>query len=64
MSSRKPRRRQRTVSSSFEHLDDLLDEALRQSFPASDAIAIDFRASGTALHAAEDKSRSAVNGSR
>jgi hypothetical protein len=65
MSSRKSLRRQTTVSSSFEHLDNLLDEALRQSFPASDAIAIDFRTSETALCAAkDDESRSAANGSR
>jgi hypothetical protein len=35
----KPRR---ASSSALAHLDGLLDEALEQTFPASDAVAIDF----------------------
>jgi hypothetical protein len=31
----------RASSSSIAHLDELLDEALEQTFPASDAVAID-----------------------
>ena len=32
----------RASSSALAHLDGLLDEALEQTFPASDAVAIDF----------------------
>jgi hypothetical protein len=32
----------RATSSALAHLDGLLDEALEQTFPASDAVAIDF----------------------
>ncbi len=32
----------RVSSSALAHLDGLLDEALEQTFPASDAVAIDF----------------------
>jgi hypothetical protein len=32
----------RTSSSALAHLDGLLDQALDQTFPASDAVAIDF----------------------
>ena len=33
----------RASSSALAHLDGLLDEALEQTFPASDAVAIDFK---------------------
>ena len=37
-----------------EHLESLLDEALEESFPASDPVAIDFRAPQGPLPAAND----------
>ena len=37
-------RRPRTVQSDHDHLDELLDQALADSFPASDPVAIDFSA--------------------
>jgi hypothetical protein len=43
MVSRKKVRKKQASPSTFKHLDTLLDEALRESFPASDVIAVDFR---------------------
>ncbi len=37
-----------------EHLEDLLDQALDESFPASDPVAIDFRTRQSPLLAAND----------
>ena len=37
----------RASSSALTHLDGLLDEALEQTFPASDAVAIDFEVNHT-----------------
>jgi hypothetical protein len=46
-----------------EHLEDLLDEALDESFPASDPVAIDFRTRQSPLRAAnDDQPGSADNG--
>ena len=38
----------------LEHLDRLLDEALRDSFPASDAIAVDFKGPPASQGASND----------
>lgn len=38
------KRRVPVNSAGRAHLDELLDEALEQSFPASDPVAVDFRA--------------------
>jgi hypothetical protein len=43
MVSRKKVREKQASPSTFKHIDTLLDEALQESFPASDAIAVDFR---------------------
>lgn len=43
MVSRKKVRDKQASPSTFKHLDALLDEALHESFPASDPIAVDFR---------------------
>ena len=46
-----------------EHLEDLLDEALDESFPASDPVAIDFRTQQSPPRAAnDDEPGSADNG--
>lgn len=46
-----------------EHLKDLLDQALDESFPASDSVAIDFRTRQSSLRAAnDDEPGSADNG--
>ena len=42
-SRRKVREKQASRPSTFKHIDTLLDEALQESFPASDPIAVDFR---------------------
>jgi hypothetical protein len=41
------RRPPRTLRAASAHLDELLDEALKQTFPASDPIAIDVASSPT-----------------
>lgn len=45
-----------------EHLEDLLDEALGESFPASDPVAIDFRTRQSLRAANDDQPGSADNG--
>jgi hypothetical protein len=63
MSRRKRRGQPTTTYSGAEHIDGLLDEALRQSFPASDAVAIDFRAPSTIPSASnDDEPESTTNG--
>lgn len=44
MSVNTKRERSPTVLSDRDHLEKLLDEALAQSFPASDPVAVDFEA--------------------
>jgi len=44
MSANPKSRRPAVAPPDHRHLDDLLDEALAQSFPASDPVAIDFGA--------------------
>ncbi|MGD9880551.1 MAG: hypothetical protein AB7F22_36660 [Reyranella sp.] len=39
-----PTRQARAVQPDHDHLDELLDQALAESFPASDPVAIDFSA--------------------
>ena len=40
---RKPARAANNVQAELDHLEALLDEGLRQTFPASDPVAINFR---------------------
>ena len=44
----------RKPASEREHLEDLLDEALDEGFPASDPVAIDFKTRQSPLRAAND----------
>jgi len=55
----------REPSSGREHLESLLDEALAESFPASDPIAVDFRTPQSPPRAAnDDEPGSASHGRR
>jgi hypothetical protein len=51
----------RNPSPGKEHLESLLDEALKESFPASDPVAIDFRVPQTAVPAANDDEPGSAN---
>ena len=42
------------------HIDELLDEALEETFPASDAVAIDIEASDSLKRTNEDKTKPVV----
>ena len=46
MSTNRKRERPADILPDHGHLDDLLDQALAQSFPASDPVAIDFASPG------------------
>ena len=54
----------RASSSALAHLDGLLDEALEQTFPASDAVAIDFERESHDLEAQVLNSRTPLAGKR
>ena len=54
----------RASSSALAHLDGLLDEALEQTFPASDAVAIDFERESHDREARVLDSRTPLAGSR
>ena len=54
----------RASSSALAHLDGLLDEALEQTFPASDAVAIDFERESHDLEAQVLDSRTPLAGKR
>ncbi len=56
---------ERKLPQGRKHLESLLDEALDESFPASDPVAIDFRVPWSAPRAAnDDEPGSASNGRR
>jgi len=54
----------RASSRALAHLDGLLDEALEQTFPASDAVAIDFEPESHDLEAQVLDSRTPLGGKR
>ena len=54
----------RASSRALAHLDGLLDEALEQTFPASDAIAIDFERESHDREARVLDSRTPLDGNR
>ena len=54
----------RASSSAVAHLDGLLDEALEQTFPASDAVAIDFERESYDREARVRDSRTPLAGKR
>ena len=54
----------RASSRALAHLDGLLDEALEQTFPASDAVAIDFEPESRDLEAQVLDSRTPLAGKR
>jgi hypothetical protein len=54
----------RASSSALAHLDWLLDQALDQTFPASDAVAIDFEGESHDREAQVHDSRTALAGNR
>ncbi len=57
-------KRHRVSSSALTHLDRLLDEALEQTFPASDAVAIDFERESYDREARVLESRTPLAGKR
>ena len=58
------RKSQRASSRALAHLDGLLDEALEQTFPASDAVAIDFERESHDREARVLDSRTPLAGNR
>lgn len=54
----------RNPSPGKEHLESLLDEALKESFPASDPVAIDFRVPHATVRAANDDEPGSANNGR
>jgi hypothetical protein len=54
----------RNLSAEKEYLESLLDEALKESFPASDPVAIDFRVPQTSVRAANDDEPGSANNGR
>ena len=61
MSANSKRERPAAVLSDRDHLEKLLDQALAQSFPASDPVAVDFEAPAISSRAA---AKATTKGSR